>query len=92
MSRHQHQQQLGSFREPLLAIQPVELPVLPYTRVLVRGKRSQCLSDLLRPGLLQAGRSAGSQEACGGTAPAWNEAPEQLRGGNGHLGLEERLK
>lgn len=32
VSRHQHQQQLGSFGEPLLAVQPVELPVLPYTR------------------------------------------------------------
>lgn len=46
VSRHQHQKQAGSFREPLLPVQPVELAVLPCTRVLVKGKRHQCLSDL----------------------------------------------
>lgn len=45
-SRHQHQKQAGSFREPLLPVQPVELSVLPCTQVLVKGKRRQCLSDL----------------------------------------------
>ena len=55
VSRHQHQKQLGSFREPLLPIQPVEFSVLAYTRVLVKGKRRQCLSDLLRPGLPESG-------------------------------------
>lgn len=46
VSSHQHQKQPGSFREPLLRVQPVEFSVLPYTGVLVKGKRRQCLSAL----------------------------------------------
>lgn len=37
--------------------------------VLVKGRRSQCLSDPLRPGLLHAGRSVCSQEAYSRTSP-----------------------
>lgn len=90
VSRHQHQKQPGSFREPLLPVQPVELSVLPYTRVLVKGKKRQCLS--VRPGLLVAGGPFAPTKAVVESPPPEMSLQSSRVWGNGNLVHEERFK